>query len=250
MRTSMRELADVVGVSEPTLIRFSRHFGFSGFPELRLAVAMAFAAQDASISERLEPSLTDKADVNSPIKKAIAEKAVETLPESGSILLDSGSTILGMIDALRQHSGLTILTTGIPIFQALSAMPQHQLILPGGFYRSEAKSIGGRIAEAALATLSFDTAFIGADSIHPKIGLSTFSEEEASLTRAMIRSARKCVVLADASKFQASALHLIANLSSVDTIVSDDRLNDGIQTAIRMQGPELVLAQTPASTAP
>ena len=82
-------------------------------------------------------------------------------------------------------------------------------------------AVGGRMAEEALRNLTFDTAYIGADSIHPEHGLSTFDEAEAHLTEAIVNACHRVVVLADSSKFRAPALRRICHMSKVDILITD-----------------------------
>jgi DeoR family galactitol utilization operon repressor len=250
IRNPLRDLSEAIGVSEPTLIRFSRHYGFKGFPDLRLAVAMSLAASDTRKSEQLEPNLTDKEVVNRRAKRAIAEAAFALIDVDSSILLDSGSTVKILAELLVSSPSLTILTTGLNTLLVLKNCGQHKLILPGGVLRPEAMSLGGRMAEGTLSSMSFDTAYLGADSIHPEFGLSTFSEEEAHLNRAMIRTCRRVVVLADASKFRSPALHKICDLSGVDVLVTDTSLPSEIQQSITDKGPKLMLADLPKAAPP
>lgn len=244
IRSPMRELSGAVGVSEPTLIRFSRHYGYNGFPDLRLAIAMALAAADTRNSEQLEPKLTDKEEVNSKEKLAIAMSALPLVTTDKSILLDSGSTVKYLAELLQDVGGLTILTSGINTLLVLKDSKQHKLILPGGVLRTDAMSIGGRMTEGSLAGMSFDTAYLGADSIHPEFGLSTFSEEEAHLNRAMLRACRRVIVLADSSKFGSPALHKICDLAQVDILVTDEGLHTALRDQIMSRGPDLILAKT------
>ncbi len=244
IRSPIRELSVAIGVSEPTLIRFSRHYDYSGFPDLRLAIAMSLAAADKRISDQLEPNLTDKEGVNPDTKRAIAKSALSLIETDNSILLDSGSTVQFLAELLQDAAGLTIFTTSVNTLLLLKDSRQHQLMLPGGVLRPEAMSLGGRMTEGALDGMSFDTAYVGTDSIHPDFGLSTFSEEEAHLNRAMLRASRRVVVLADASKFGSPALHKICDLSQVDILITDDRLPTELREQIVAQGPEVVLANS------
>ncbi len=243
----MRTLADRIGVSEPTLIRFARHYGYQGLPDLRLACAMSLAAGDMAASSLLEPRLTDKQVVNQQAKRSIALSAAKLVSEDKSILLDSGSTVQLLAGQLVSAPGLTIMTTSINTLLVLHNCEQHRLIMPGGTLRPGAMSLVGRLAENNLAEMTFDTAYIGADTIHPERGLSTYNEEEAHLNRAMIQACKRVVVLADASKFKGPALHHICDLSAVDWIVCDSSLPTATADAVRATGTNLMLAEASAS---
>jgi len=241
----IRGLSEKIGVSEPSLIRFSRHYGFKGVPEFRLALAKSIAARTAGFDHTVEPDIHAKAETNREAKRRIAEAAGRLVASDTSILLDSGSTVQMFSKTLGDARPMTILTTGLLTFLDLRDADQHTLMLPGGILRSDAMSLTGRMVENTLSTMTFDTAYIGADSIDPDFGLSTFSEEEAHLTRAMIRAAKRVVVLADASKFTSPSLHKICDVADVDIFVTETGVSEDIQTALQNQGAELMLV--PAS---
>ncbi len=241
----MRELSTKIGVSEPTLIRFSRHYGYTGLPDFRLAIAMALAAGGLNDGADLEPRLADKEGVNRLAKQAIAAAAVSVMAKDKAILLDSGSTVQFLATELRNAPALTIMSTGLKSALGLMNSPQHQLMLPGGEIRKNALSLSGRLAETSLSAMRFDTAYIGADSIDAEHGLSTFNEAEAHLTRAMIAASQRTVVLADATKFKSPALHKICALSKVDIIITDQNLTPEICREVRALNVQLILAKLP-----
>lgn len=245
IRQPLRELSDSIGVSEPSLIRFGRRYGFKGLPDLRIAVAMALAAHDSGSSAEIEPTIHDKEVVNKRAKRAVAALAADLIADDQSILLDSGSTVQFMAEHLKTAPSKVLMTTGLNLMLALHDCPQHQLMLTGGVLRQNAMSLSGRLVETTLETMSFDTVLLGADRVDPALGLSTFSEEEAHLNRAMIRASRRVIVLADASKFGPTKLHRICDLSKVEAIVSDTSMPAEMQQELRSKNVRLHLADIP-----
>ena len=241
----MRELSSAIKVSEPTLTRFCRRYGYKGLPEFRIALAMSLAGQGTLNASHLEPSIDDKAVTHREAKTAIARTAAALISDDRSIILDSGSTVQLLAERLTSAPPLSILTTGMNALLSLKGSSQHKLILPGGVLRPNAMSLGGRMVESTLSGMSFDTAYIGADSIDPAFGLSTFDDDEAHLTRAMIDASRRVVVLADSSKFNSPTLHRICDLSRLDILVSDELLAPDIRSAVREKGVEILVAELP-----
>jgi len=54
-RFSIATLAQTAGVSEPTVNRFCRSFGVSGYPELKMQLAQSLASGAAYVSQAVEP---------------------------------------------------------------------------------------------------------------------------------------------------------------------------------------------------
>ncbi|MDX5628208.1 MULTISPECIES: DeoR/GlpR family DNA-binding transcription regulator [unclassified Brenneria] len=241
MYKTVRELAFIAEVSEPTLIRFCRHYGYKGVPDFRIALAMSLAERDAPEFPRfVDPVIEDKNVVNRVAKRAIARQAAQLARDDKRIILDSGSTTQMMATELRDSEPLTILTTGLNVVQELRPSRQHSIILPGGTFRAESMSLVGRMVETSLSSMHFDTAYLGSDSIDPVVGLSTFNEDEAHQNIAMIAASTRIVVLADASKFSSPALHRICELDKVHIIISDDRLPPETRKLIEEMGVQLL----------
>lgn len=245
MNWPTKEIAAEAGVSEPTVTRFCRHYGYKGIPDFRIALAISLAASTTSGNRVfLEPNVTDKAFVHRNQKLAIAKKALELITEDRSIILDSGSSIQLFAHTLRKVSGRTIVTTGLNIVETLWGCTQHTIIMPGGTIRFEARALTGLLVESTLKTMRFDTVYFGADSVDLRSGLSTFNEEEARQNAAMMAVSQRVVVLVDSSKFRAPMLHQFCDFKQIDTIVTDDNIPPEIAQEIREAGVNLLIADT------
>lgn len=240
MHNSIQEISRLAEVSEPTVIRFCRHYGFKGMADFRIALAMSLAGQTPGGSRSfLEPRVSDKAGVNLIQKTAIAHAAMRLVAEDRSIIVDSGSTTQLFAAGLRNAQPLAIMTTGLNIVETLRGSPQHKVMLPGGTVRYESMSLSGGLVETTLLNMRFDTLYLGADSIDPELGLSTFNEVEAHQNATMIRSCNRVVVLADSTKFRAPALHRFCDVAQIHTIITDTGLSDAIAARLTAQGVQV-----------
>lgn len=235
MQRPLQELASTAGVSEPSVVRFCRHYGFKGVPDFRIALAMSLA-QSAQQSTFLEPHIGDKAVVNLAQKQGIAQAARTYADNDESMIIDSGSTAELFAATLRDAGRKVILTTALNIADSLRGATQHTIILPGGELRHESRSLTGRMVEASIANMNFDTIYLGADAIDVETGLSTFNGDEAHQNSAMIEVARRVVVMADSTKFRAPRLHRICAIDRIHTIITDTGLPDDIASALEERG--------------
>ncbi len=244
MAWSVQEIASAAKVSEPSVVRFCRCYGFDGVPDFRIAVAMSLATANAGASYPfLEPSVADKAFVNRKMKVAVARAAVKLIESDRSMIIDSGSTLQLFAHHLRTASGRTILTTGLNIVETLWGCHQHTVILPGGTVRFDARALTGRMVEQSLENMRFDTVYFGADSVDPEEGLSTFNEDEAHQNVAMANASRRVVVLVDSTKFRAPSLHRFCNVDRIDTIVTDHNIPKDVENALRNRGVNVLVAE-------
>jgi DeoR family transcriptional regulator of aga operon len=72
-----------------------------------------------------------------------------------------------------------------------------------------------------IEQLNADTAYVSCTGIDTKKGFTTGSWEEAEVERAMIAAASRCVFLADHSKIGHVGSARVADLKSVDLLVTD-----------------------------
>jgi len=194
--------------------------------------------------ERLgfEPELAARDAVLTEEKERIALLALAELPEEGSILLDAGTTTARLADALPADRELVVVTNSLPIAMSLSVRPNITVLMIGGRVRGRTQASVDAWALQALANTFVDVAFIGANGISPERGLTTPDTTESAVKRAMIRAARRAVVLADHTKIGQDHLSRFAELDEIDTLITDSGLDAQLADELRAQGPRVLLA--------
>ncbi len=222
MHAPLRAISAGAGVSEPSIVRYCKHYGCRGVPEFRIELAKSLARELPEFRLNLiAPDISDREQVNVDKKRAIARYAASLIGRERSIIIDSGSTLRTFATQLGDVRELSILTADLEIVNLLKRYAHHEVIVPAGTVRYDTMSIGGRFIERFLAEMHFDTFFLGADAIDLRLGLSTFNEEEAQKNAAMIRASDRVVVLADSSKFGTPSLHRICDIRRAQVIVTD-----------------------------
>ena len=155
-------------------------------------------------------------------KQRIARAAAAAVSEGMAVGLTGGTTATELARALAAHQQLTIVTNALNIASELAVRPKLKLIVTGGVIRSESYELSGPIAEATLAGLNLDIAFVGVDGIEAKAGCTTYQEIEAHTNGVMIEQARLVVVVADGSKIGRAAFARMCPLSAVDELITDE----------------------------
>lgn len=177
-----------------------------------------------------------------PQKARIAEAALHFVPESGALLVDSGTTTAAFAESLPALPRLVAFTNSLPI--ALELLPRlGGVTILGGRVRPETLGTADAWAVRALQGVRADVAFLGTNAISTEHGLATPDEIEAEVKSALIRSARLRVLLADHSKFGRESVHRYALLSDIDVLITDTGLPEAEADAItREHGVEVVRA--------
>ncbi|GAA1772477.1 DeoR/GlpR family DNA-binding transcription regulator [Nostocoides vanveenii] len=177
-----------------------------------------------------------------PEKTRIADAALQFVPESGAVLVDSGTTTAAFGESLPALPNLVAFTNSLPI--ALALVPRlGGVTILGGRVRAATLGTADAWAVRALEGVRADVAFLGANAISSEHGLATPDEIEAELKAALIRSSRLRVLLADHSKFGRESVHRYAVLSDIDVLVTDTGLPQADADAItRDHGVEVIRA--------
>lgn len=202
-----------------------------------------------------EESILVRTDQRQPEKTRIAEAALALIPQdgTGSILIDAGSTTESLAELLAARTAaataisgpapeLVVITHSLPIAARLSAEPGIALHLLGGKVRGLTQAAVGQSTVEAARRIRPDIAFIGTNGIHAAFGLSTPDPEEAAVKAAFVQSARRIVVLADASKLDAETLVQFASLKDLDTLITDTKPSQDLADALADAGVEVVVA--------
>ena len=235
-RVEVAALADSLGVAAETVRRDLTAL------ERRGSVRRVHGGAIPVERLELEPTLAARSSRLTDVKRRIAARVLDELPTGGTVLLDSGSTTLAVVQLLPPDLDLTVVTNSVAAASALSTNPGVTLYLLGGRVRGITGAAVGEWATAALDGLVVDLAVLGTNGISAARGLTTPDQAESLVKAAMVRSARRVLVATDSSKAGDDHLHRFATLAEVDLVVTDADLADDVAAELRAAGPRVVTA--------
>ena len=199
-----------------------------------------------------EPGFDIKSTLEQAAKAAIARAAAELVTPGSAIGLSAGTTTLGLAERLIGIPGVTIVTNSVWVVSLLgrAQLAEHSVmnssvVLTGGT-GTTSDALVGPIAELTIRSLHLDVLFLGCHGIDPVAGLTTPNLAEAQTNRAFVQAARKVTVVADHTKWGTVGLSSFADLSEVDTLVTDDGLPPEAQALVADRVGELVIANVAA----
>lgn len=166
-------------------------------------------------------------------KKKIAAYAASLIEPNYSVLLDSGTTVLQMLDYIKDIERVTIVTNGLNIANKLITKPGINLYLLGGRLRPQSQDLFGPVLMSSLPNFAVEIAFLSVDGFHPRRGLSASDHSTAEVVRGMLKVAKKRIVLADSSKGGRRAFAQICDFEDIDMIISDSNLEPEIVEDLR-----------------
>jgi DeoR/GlpR family transcriptional regulator of sugar metabolism len=185
-------------------------------------------------------AFADRQRTRSAEKRAIAAAAARRIAPGATVILDTGTTTLELARILPGAAGLKVLTSSLAIAAALQGRPDLELVLLGGTVGRGSPDLGGPLTVENLAAFRADLAFIGADAAD-RHGLYTDDQRIADVSRAMIGSATKVVLVADSGKFGRTAFVRFATWRTVDAAIVDDGLGAGPRRWLRRQVDDVEL---------
>jgi DeoR family fructose operon transcriptional repressor len=235
-RVEVAELARQLAVTPETVRRDLTALERRG--ELRRVHGGAISVERLGI----EPAIADRESHAAVQKERIALAAIDELPDGGSIILDAGTTTVRIAQLLPTDREFTVVTHSLPVAGALVARPNITLHVLGGVVRPRTLAAVGEWTNSQVSGIFADIAFMGTNGISVEHGLTTPDIAEAAVKRSLVTAARRTVVVADHSKFGREDFAIVVPLSAIDTVITDDGIDDELAEDIENAGPRVVLA--------
>lgn len=230
------------GGSLPRRIGFLVPFGEHEWYRSLIAAMRAYAGNLgidvmlADVTENFKEELTLR-------KLSIAQAARRLVKPGDVILIDSGQVTTFLAQALRDMSGITVITNALGVFDALRDLSGINLLVTGGMLRHDSQALIGPTVESILRELRADKLFLAVSGVSIGFGLSHTNPAEVAIKQAMIRAAREVILLADHTKFEQESVMQIAPLQVVHKLVTDDALPASTRLELAKLGIEVVLAE-------
>jgi DeoR/GlpR family transcriptional regulator of sugar metabolism len=233
---SVGELTRYLGVSDDTIRRDLQNLQGRKL----LLRTHGGAVSTASLVHHETPFLI-RANANADAKSRIGRAAVQLIADGETLIVNAGSTTFAFAASLGPRRNLTLVTNNVAMLAVLPAEAIQDVYLLGGQYRMNLGSTVGSVGFSS-GNISVDTAVLGISGLTETNGLSTTFLEEASMVARMITSARRTIVVADASKFGFNAFAHSAPLSAIDVLVTDALPPAGLREALNQAGAEVIVA--------
>lgn len=186
------------------------------------------------------PRLEVREGHNAAEKRRIAKAALAEVPQTGSIIIDSGSTALQLADVLDRERDIVVVTNQMSIVRSLATTERPDIIVLGGALRRRTMAFVDETGVEALRDMSVDVAFIGCDGMSPAHGFTTPYREEVAIKQAMIRAARRVVMMFDHSKIGNEQLFRFADVKQVDVVYTDVGMDPAVAALLEEHGPRVV----------
>jgi DeoR/GlpR family transcriptional regulator of sugar metabolism len=233
-RVVATELSTELDVSEDTIRRDLRDMAAEGL--IQRVHGGALPQSPAVVNYTARQHLASSA------KRNIAQVAARLVQNGQVIILDGGTTNVLVAEHLPTDLQATVITNSPPAAVALKDHALVEVVLIGGrLYKHSLVAIGAEAIET-LRMIRADLCMLGVCSLHPEVGISTQSLEEAHVKQAMIESAAEVIALVSAEKLGTAAPYIIAPLNELTHIVTEREVSEAALAPYAEQGITILQA--------
>lgn len=192
----------------------------------------------AYVSGIKEEHYSRRADANIEAKMKIAQKALKYVESGRSIFLDSGTTIMCLAQILPEEK-LSIITSGPNIAIEIIKKQHVSVTLIGGQLSRDTISLSGPHSIDFIRDINIDIAFMATSGFSLESGFTSGNYNECELKKAVIRKARRVILLMDSSKVDRNMPFTFAYLRDIDRLISECPLPEKVIKAALENNVEL-----------
>ncbi|EGQ9818354.1 DeoR/GlpR transcriptional regulator [Vibrio parahaemolyticus] len=188
-----------------------------------------------------ELTVHEKRRQNTGVKSLIGQAAAKLIESGDTVILDSGTTTREIATSLKSLEDVVVMTNGLDVAMELASAPGVEVLMSGGVLRKNALSFSGSQAEYSLKNYRFDKVFLGVDGFDLRAGITTHSEQEASLNRLMCEISEQVIAVADSSKFGKRSCYMIREFGNIDILVTDSDIPEDYVQGLREMKVEVII---------
>lgn len=162
-------------------------------------------------------------------KRAIAKKAASLIEDGDIIGLDTGTTVLQLVDYIY-NKNISIVTCSLPVMTALSKFDishlKCKIIFLGGEFNENSLSVYGELTLNMLSNLNISKVFLSPDGFSEKSGFSYHNLREGLISKEFINQSKESYMLIDKEKLSKDAFYNIGKSNLINGIISTTPCSD------------------------
>lgn len=182
-------------------------------------------------------------------KKKLCSKATDFISDGDCIYVDSGSTVIYLLDYLNQKRKLTIVTHSIGFlirytldnFEKVFREQEHRLIFIGGEVDTNIMMTYGIFFEQTLMEFAYDHVIFSVDAMDYEIGGTNVDYQAYATIKSVFRYARSKILLVDNSKLDLRATYKITGIDEVDYIITNQPVKESWESLSRQKNARIII---------
>jgi DeoR/GlpR family transcriptional regulator of sugar metabolism len=174
-------------------------------------------------------------------KQVIADKVAGLLKDDMMVLVEGGTTIMEIAKKIPEGLRATFFTVSPQVALTLAEHEEIEVITIGGRLAKNANIHTGASVINELSNLKVDLSIIGTNGISVKDGITDSDWEVVQVIKAFLRTAKKTAVVTIAEKLNTTQKIKIADLNSIDYIITELPAESPVLSSYRGADRPLVL---------
>lgn len=175
-------------------------------------------------------------------KRAICREAATLVNDRDIIFVDSGTTLVHLVDYLADRKELTIITNNLALVQQAMPYDNLQIIVLSGEFRRKTNSLTGMDSVRSLRQFNVQKAFMATTGV-TRGGVTNSSPQEYEIKRAAIEFCGMRVLALCKEKFGHVGLMTYAGFEDFHYIVTDQPLSEPYASAVENAGAKVLVAR-------
>lgn len=209
------ELSTLFGVSEETIRRDLDRLDREGL------ATKSYGGAVLNENSSLDMPFNVRKKRNTQGKQVIAGLVAGLIQEDDHLMVDSSTTGVAIVKALKGKKRLTVITSSIEVLAELSDVSGWDVICTGGTLREHYLALVGPLATEALGAFNADKVILSCKGIDLDRGVTDANEMFSQVKQSMLKQARLRILAADHTKFNKVAFSRICTLTDIDIVVTD-----------------------------
>jgi DeoR/GlpR family transcriptional regulator of sugar metabolism len=164
-------------------------------------------------------------------KKHIAQLALPFIHDASTIFLDSSSTCVVLAEKMDIFKKLSVVTNNIIAAQALNETSSATLFLCGGPIINHTATVGPN-AITMVDQICADIMFFSCVGFSAEYGTTETNFEGAEVKKAMLRNARRKILLCDSTKISQQFFYKCCPVNMLDVIITNKKPPDEFLRAL------------------
>lgn len=242
---SVAQLADCLGVSQPTV---RRDLTLLATAQLLKRTHGGVQRLQGKLAALKSTSFQGSLQMHTERKRAIARKAVELCTDGETVLIGGGTTTFQMVDFMTMRR-LRVMTNSFAIARELLANSENEVCLSGGkVYREQGVVLSPFETQADRYWFA-EHLFISIYSLSP-LGLMEVDPLLIQAGQRLMPQAQQVTVLADSSKFERRGGMFLSSLDKIARVITDTGVADASVQMLERAGVQVLLVEPETAIPP
>ena len=192
-----------------------------------------------SVLQQEIPLFTQRAQLHTDAKLAIARAAAALLNDGDTLFVDAGTTTMHLFGFIPPEQRLTVITGNLHLIAQANTRPNIELVVLPGCVNRRTNSVSDVSTLEFLGRHHFIKALMATTGLSDDGKLNVSSYLEYEIKQLALRQSGQRILLCDSAKFGATGLLSYASLDDIDVLITDGGCPEALRKLCDERGASL-----------